>query len=67
MVLYAHTRAVSIITFRFFTILDKFKRYYVNLYWSYKVVEPNQFEPSQEVVGHPSGHKIFGLWWRVNM
>ena len=58
-VLYAHTRAVSIMNFCFnptFTMLDEFKRYF-SLYWSYKVVEPNQFQPCvQEVVGHPSGH-----------
>ena len=58
-VLYAHTRAVSIMNFRLnpsFNMLDEFKRYF-NLYWSYKVVEPNQFEPyQQEAVGHPSGH-----------
>jgi hypothetical protein len=57
-VLYAHTRAVSIINFRLnpsFTMLDEFTRYF-NLYWSYKVVEPNQFEERLEVVGHPGGH-----------
>ena len=58
-VLYVHTRAVSIMNFHLnpsFTKLDDFKRYF-NLYWSYKVVEPNQFEPcQQEAVGHPSGH-----------
>ena len=42
-VLYAHPRAVSIMNFRLnlsFNMLDEFKRYF-NLYWSYKVVEPN--------------------------
>ena len=38
-----------------FRILDEFKRYF-NLYRSYKVVKPKQFEPDfEEVVGHPSG------------
>ena len=58
-VMYAHTRAVSIMNFRLnasFSMLDEFKRYF-NLYWSYKVVQPKQFEPHyEEAVGHPSGH-----------
>ena len=58
-VLYAHTRAVSIMNFRLnpsFRILDEFKRYFI-WYWSYKVVKPKQFEPDfEEVIGHPSGH-----------
>jgi hypothetical protein len=55
---YAHTRAVSMINFCLnpsFAMLDEFKRYF-NLYWSYKVVEPNQFEPCLEAVCHPTGH-----------
>ena len=56
-VLYAHSRAVSIVNFCLnptFTMLDEFCRYF-NLYWSYKGVEPYQFGDF-EVVGHPSGH-----------
>ena len=57
-VLYAHTKAVSIINFCLnpsFRVLDKFKRYF-NLYWSYKVVKSKQFDPDfEKVVGHPSG------------
>ena len=52
----------GLINFRFdptFTMLDEFKLFNFNLYWSYEVVEPNQFEPYlQKVVGHPSGHAM---------
>ncbi len=59
-VLYAHTRAESIMNFRLnpdFAMLDEFTRYF-NFYWSYKVVESNQFESYQQAVGHPSGHLV---------
>ena len=57
-VLYAHTLAVSILNFSLhpsFTMLEEFRRYF-NLYWSYKIVEIEQFGDYPEAVGHPSGH-----------
>ena len=45
-VLYVHTRAVSIMNFCLnpsFTMLQEFCRYF-NLYWSYKVVDTEQFD-----------------------
>ena len=57
-VLYAHTRAVSVMNLSLnpsFMILKEFCRYF-NLYWSYKVVDTEQFDSYPEAVGHPSGH-----------
>ena len=57
-VLYAHTRAVSIMNLSLnpsFTMLDEFCRYF-NLYWACKVVDTEQFDSYPEAVGHPSGH-----------
>ena len=56
-VLYAHTRAVSIINFCLnpsFTMLEEFCTYF-NMYWSYKI-DIQQFDPRPQEVGHPSGH-----------
>ena len=66
-VLYAHTRAVSIMNFCFnptFTLLNEFFRYF-SIYWSYKVVDIQQFDPCLQEVGHPSGHlqRIRYLGW----
>ena len=66
-VLYAHTRAVSIMNFCFnptFTLLNEFFRYF-SMYWSYKVVDIQQFDPCLQEVGHPSGHlqRIRCLGW----
>ena len=57
-VLYAHTRAVSIMNLSLnpsFTMLEEFCRYF-DLYWSYKVVDLHQFDSYPEAAGHPSGH-----------
>ena len=57
-VLYAHTRAVSIMNFRLnasFTMLEEFRRYF-DPYWAYKVVDLYHFDGYPEAVGHPSGH-----------
>ena len=66
-VLYAHTRAVSIMNFCLspsFTMLKEFCRYF-NMYWSYKVVDIQQFDACLVAVGHPSGHleRIRHLGW----
>ena len=67
-VLYAHTRAVSIMNYfclnPSFTLLNEFCRYF-NMYWSYKVVDIEQFDPCLQEVGHPSGHleRIRHLGW----
>jgi hypothetical protein len=54
-VLYAHTRAESIMSFSLnpsFVMLKEFCRYF-NMYWSYKVVDVQQFDPCLLEVGHP--------------
>ena len=66
-VLYAHTRALSIINFCLnpsFTMIKEFTRYF-QMYWSYKVVDIHQFDPCLQKVGHPSGHleRIRYLGW----
>ena len=57
-VLYAHKRAVSVMNLCLnpnFTMLDEFCRYF-NMYWSYRVIDTEQFDGYPEAVGHPSGH-----------
>ena len=57
MVLYAHTRAHSILNFCLppsFTCLDEFYRYF-HLYWSHKTVQTCQYEDNERTVGHPAG------------
>ena len=58
-VLYAHTRAVSIMNFSrnpsFIMLEELFCRYF-ELYWAQKVVDTEQFDSYPEAVGHPSGH-----------
>ena len=66
-VLYAHMRAVSIIKFCLnpsFIMLEEFCTYF-NMYWSYKIVDIQQFDPRLQEVGHPSRHleRIRYLGW----
>ena len=54
-VLYAHTRAMNFCLNPNFTMLDEFCRYFT-MYWSYRVIDTEQFDGYPEAVGHPSGH-----------
>ena len=57
-VLYAHTRAASIMNFSLnpcLKMLEEYSRYF-ELYWAHKVVDTVQFDSYPEAVGHPSGH-----------
>ena len=57
-VLYAHTRAETIVNFCLnpsFNLFEDFSRYF-DLYWSRKCVHIDQFDETPQLVGHPAGH-----------
>ena len=57
-VLYAHTRVELILDFCLnpsFNLFDEFSRYF-NLYWAWRLIQPNIDSLDVQPVGHPSGH-----------